>query len=165
MDAQAILDSMMKQSKKSLEKIGESLEMVTLKSVLVGIPAEKAARDAESKMTNVDIAYIQNFGAPEANIPSREFMRPGIADVQSKIVKALRLAGKAAFNGEDPDKYLNQAGLVAQAGIRAKITNGPFLPLAASTVAARMSRGKKSDKPLIDTGQLRNAITYVIREN
>lgn len=157
--------TMMAQSKKSLEKIQERLEAATLKSVLVGIPAAEAQRDAESKMTNVDIAYIQNFGAPEANIPSREFMRPGVVNAQSKIVKALRLASQAAFKGEDPDKYLHMAGLVAQASIKAKLTDGPFLPLAASTVAARLRRGKKSDKPLIDTGQLRNSITYVIRDN
>lgn len=165
MDNQALLASMMKQSKKSLDKIRLRLEEATLKSVLVGIPASKSARDVDSKMTNVDIAYIQNFGAPEANIPSREFMRPGIVNAQPKIVKALRLAGKAAFNGEDPDKYLHMAGLVAQAAIKKKITDGPFLPLAASTVAARLRSGKQSDKPLINTGQLRNAISYVIREN
>lgn len=165
MDSQALLDQMMKQTRKSLGKIQERLEVATGKSVLVGIPASKAARDAESKMTNVDIAYIQNFGSPEANIPSREFMRPGVVKAQSKIVKALRLAGQAAFNGEAPDKYLHMAGLVAQASIKAKLTDGPFLPLAASTVAARLHRGKKSDKPLIDTGQLRNSINYVIRDN
>lgn len=162
---QQLLDSMMAQTKKSLSRVEEHLATLTLKSVLAGIPAAKSQRRSVDAMTNIDIAYIQNFGSPEANIPAREFLRPGIVNAQTKIVKALSLAGKAAFKGEDPDKYLHMAGLTAQASIKAKITDGPFTPLAASTVAARLVRGKKSDKPLIDTGQLRNSITYVLREN
>jgi phage gpG-like protein len=160
-----ILGDMLKQSKVALSKVEMKLHALALKSVLVGIPAAANNRKADESITNSQIAYIQNFGAPEINIPAREFMYSGIRNAQTRIVKALKLAGMASFNGGNPDTYLAQAGLVAQASIKAKITDGPFIPLAAGTVAARQSRGKKSDKPLIDTGQLRNAITYVIKDN
>ena len=52
--------------------------------------------------------------------------------------------------------------------IKAKITDGPFEPLKPSTIAARKSKRKSRSnadiKPLIDTGALRNSISYVIRD-
>jgi hypothetical protein len=48
--------------------------------------------------------------------------------------------------------------------VRAFITAGQgFAPLAAATLAARRRKGRTGTKPLIDTGQLRRAITYVLR--
>jgi hypothetical protein len=69
-----------------------------------------------------------------------------------------------------------------QNAVRTKITDGPFAPLADSTLRARARRGRKgavaelksraqgnapnnaNAKPLIDTGQLRKSITYVVRK-
>lgn len=143
----------------------KDLEILTKERVLVGIPASSEPRKEGGPLSNAEIAYIQNFGSPEKNIPAREFMYSGIKNAQEKIAKALRLAGQASLKGEDPDRYLSQAGLIAQRAIRAKIVDGPFDPLAKSTVEARVRRGKKSDKPLIDTGQMKNAITYVLRKD
>ena len=69
--------------------------------------------------------------------------------------------------------------------MRAKIMDGPFVPLAPATILARLRRGRPgrinssiygrgaiaSDehdaatgmRPLVDTGALRNSINYVIR--
>jgi hypothetical protein len=35
--------------------------------------------------------------------------------------------------------------------------------LAERTLAARKARGRTGEKPLIDTGQLRNAVTFVVQ--
>jgi hypothetical protein len=57
----------------------------------------------------------------------------------------------------------NKAGLIAESSVRKKINEGPFEPLAPKTLQERKRRGRTGEKPLIDTGQLRNSVTYVIR--
>ena len=54
---------------------------------------------------------------------------------------------------------LNLAGVIAVRAVQDKITTGPFAPLQPRTV-----RRKGSSKPLMTPGQLRQAVTFVVRE-
>lgn len=139
--------------------------------VLVGVPGEKTTRnpdqdEAGSPITNAALAYIHDNGAPEANIPARPFMLPGLKKVQTEIAQRLRTAGVSALNGnqDQAERRLEGIGLVAVSSIRATINEGVPPPLAPATIAGRQARGRTGTKPLIDTGQLRNSITYVIRK-
>lgn len=134
--------------------------------VMVGVPSSRAGRQAVKGQTinNAALAYIHNRGAPEAGIPARPFMEPGIASAKDRIIAALEVGVTAALDGK-PDIVLRQyhrAGLIAQAAIRSKITTGPFIPLKPATLAARRRRGHTGTKPLIESGQLRASINYVI---
>lgn len=145
-------------------KVVSGLNLLASTRVMVGVPAEKTNRD--DPITNAALAYIHDHGAPEVGIPARPFMEPGIESVQVKIEDTLYLTAQAASDGkpEAVERGFQRAGLIAQAGIRAKITEGPFEPLKPSTLAARRRRGRTGTKPLLDTGQMRNAINYVIRK-
>src|SRR5258706_15968036 len=84
--------------------------------VLVGVPAADTEREDEKQpITNAALAYIHNSGAPEANIPARPFMEPGLKQAQDRITGDLGDAGKAALEGNIPavNRKLNSAGLVA----------------------------------------------------
>lgn len=157
-------------TKDNLKKVTLAMANLTKKRVLVGIPATNTERKPENnestQLTNAALGYIHNYGAPEANIPARPFMEPGIKDAQSRIETALASASKAAlsFDADGTTQALDKAGLIAQSSIRNKINEGPFEPLAPSTIKARQRRGVSRTKPLIDTGQLRNSITYVIKD-
>ncbi|KAA2237675.1 hypothetical protein [Salinarimonas soli] len=138
--------------------------------VLVGIPSDAPERRAEAgepkpDITNAVIGYVQEFGDPARNIPERPFLVPGVASVEDRIVAEYRAAAKKTIQGDT--EALGQAehrvGLIAQNAVRAKITEGPFAPLAPQTLARRRARGRTGERPLIDTGQLRMAVTYVIR--
>lgn len=147
--------------------------------VMVGVPEDRTERRDDAQITNAALAYIHNFGSPIRHIPPRPFMYPGIREAQKKIVVRYKSALRAGIDGNRDEmiRQLAAAGLAAQIGVQRKITTGPFKPLAASTIAARKRklRGTKpltatqrnmgfSDiKPLIDTGQLRRSITFVIR--
>lgn len=147
--------------------------------VLVGIPAEDAGRrpdppkgkgkkrskQASQPPNNATIGYWMEYGAPEANIPARPHLVPGIERAQSTITQQLRRAAEAALSGgsDGVDRGLNAAGIAAQNAVRATITDGDFAPLSRRTLAARRARGRTGDKPLIDTGQYRRSLTYVIR--
>jgi phage gpG-like protein len=146
----------------------QSLRKLEKNQVLVGVPAEKAPRDPEEQrgpINNAALAYIHNFGSPSGNIPARPFMEPGIKDNTDKIVPYLEAAAREAVlgNASGVTKNLTAAGITAATGIKMKIQTGPFIPLKPSTIAQRQRRGRMGTRPLIDTGQLRNAITFVVR--
>lgn len=136
--------------------------------VLAGVPAEKGVRTGEGDegpINNAQLMYIHENGAPEANIPARPVVVPGIKSEQSGIRAALAAAGARALSGDITGmrKAFNAAGILAQNGMRKRITEGPFVALSERTLAARRAAGFKGDKPLIRSGQLRRALTYVIR--
>ncbi len=149
-----------------LPQLKVSLDKLTRQNVMVGVPQDKTRRqEEESPAGNATLAYIHDNGAPAANIPARPFMKPGVEAAKPTIVKQFQLAAKKALQKDDSaiERGLNMAGLAAQNAIRAAINEGPGPELSEGTLAARRRRGRQGTKPLVDTGQLRNSITYVIR--
>jgi phage gpG-like protein len=153
----------------NLKKVSKSIDALGRARVMVGVPADKTDRK-DGSISNASLAYIHNVGAPEANIPARPFMEPGVASVQPQIAEGLKKAGKFALEGRSDavDRQFHRVGAIGRDAIKAKITDGPFAPLKPSTIAARKSKRKSRNntdiKPLIDTGAMRNSISYVIRE-
>lgn len=154
--------------------------------VLVGVPASSVDRREPGQMNNATLAYIHDTGAPAANIPARPFMGPGIRAEQDEITDRLKKAAGAALDGNQArvQQQLTGAGVAGQSGVRGAINDGVPPPLATSTLKARLrqtQRGREGvrqelanraageapstdlAKPLVNTGQMRNAITYVVR--
>ena len=139
---------------------------------------------SETQINNATLGYIHEHGSPANNIPARPFLVPGVQNAQTKIESRLKKAANAALDGNfgNVDNELNGAGMVARDSVKSKINSGDFSPLEDSTLKARARKGRKgaeeelasrlagnkpsndSVKPLIDTGQLRNSINYVIRK-
>ena len=132
------------------------------RDVLVGIPAGEQRDDGP---TNAEIGYQNEFGSPANNIPARPHLIPGVAAVQDKAVARLTQAASAAATGRmsDAERHLHAAGLIAQNSVRRTLTTAAYRPLSERTLAERRARGRTGTKPLIDTGQYRNSITYVVR--
>ena len=171
-----------------VEAFLKALKRLQAKEVLAGFPQETTEREDEdgkpAEITNAALGYIHNTGMPELNIPPRPFMVEGIEDARDAITKGMNAAGIAALDGNSRavDMALHSVGIAAKLGIQKKINDGPFEALAESTLKARARRGRKgaqeeldrrdageqpgteSARPLVDTGQLRNAVNYVIRE-
>lgn len=102
------------------------------------------------------------------DIPARPFLIPGVETAHDKIAELMKQTLIATF--KDPkkknvyiDQGLNKVGMAASMAVRRYITNGNFEPLKASTLAARRRRGRTGTKPLIDSSQMRNSVTYVLR--
>ena len=138
------------------------LAAVAQRDVLVGVPAGEERDDGP---TNAEIGYQNEFGSPANNIPARPHLIPGVAAVQDKAVARLTQAASAAATGRmsDAERHLHAAGLIAQNSVRRTLTTAAYRPLSERTLAERRARGRTGTKPLIDTGQYRNAITYVVR--
>lgn len=104
--------------------------------------------------------------AHEVNIPPRPFLEPGVMNAAPKVTQFFKRAAALAAKGEfdAARRELDKAGLVAQNEVRAVINAGIAPPLSERTLRERRARGRTGEVPLIDTGGLRNSITYVIRQ-
>jgi hypothetical protein len=145
-------------------QIARAVEYLTTRNVLVGIPSTTAG-NRNGPINNAALLYIHDNGAPEAGIPARPVMAPGIARKADEINRRLRNAGKIAFEGRITavEQQLNAVGLVAAQGIKEAINSNTPPPLRPSTLAKRRARGVTRTNTLVDTAQMRNAVTYVIR--
>lgn len=175
-----------------LENLRKTIEAIAAFEVLVGFPENTTARPDETVLTNAELAYIHDNGAPEANIPARPFMLPGIQACEDKIISAMRGMMKQGLVQRVPMqavKGLMTVGLIASQSIKMKIREGVPPPLSEATLRRRATRGGKGTgmgsrkgavlelelraagfaastdfaKPLYDTGQLLKAVTFVIR--
>jgi len=150
--------------KDRIAQVVKQVRSLARREVLVGIPSAAAGRK-EGAITNASLGYIHENGSPANNIPARPFLVPGAASISAQASARFEATARAALSGKDDavEKGLNEVGLIGQNAVRARINSGEFAPLSEQTLAARRRRGRSGTKPLIDSGQLRNSITYSIR--
>lgn len=171
-----------------------SINLLVAQQVLVGVPdSTTERRDEKGPMNNATLGYIHEFGSPAANIPARPFLIPGVEKAQDMIESRFKKAAQAALNGDAQkvEANLMAAGQKTAESAKDVIQSGDFAPLKPATIAARrnsrntasqrdaevlyaglLAQGIESDdaqalagiKPLINTGQLRDSITYVLRK-
>lgn len=174
------MSSGVKSSGIGLADIFQTIAELSQMDVLVGIPHGEARTDGDG-LTNAQIGYLQETGSPSQNIPERPFLVPGVEEVQEPVGDKLVQAVDAGMTGNRQKmmKLLESAGMIAMNSVRAYFFNGEFAPLSLATIRARARRGRKGAKkylkqlgsgsaegglvrPLIDTGELRKSVTYVI---
>ena len=119
--------------------------------------------DAGKKYSEAHSLYIQSHGSPLWHIPPRPVLEPSIEANKGPIAKQLQGAAVASINGtpQEVDNALHKAGMVAENAAKAWFENpeNGWPPNSPRTIAQ-----KGSDSPLIDTGEMRKAITHVVRE-
>ena len=145
-----------------------------------------------SHPTNAMIGYVMETGSPARNVPARPVLVPGTRESQRDWMPHLRGAAGAALDGnaQKSDAELTAAGIVAESGVKRKIGSNIPPPLKPSTIRSRKyARQTQSRRPneeryleqvrsgvdpataqsaagivsLVNTGQLRNAVTSVVR--
>ncbi len=171
-----------------LDSMQAAIKALTELTVLVGFPEDTTQRKDEPEdreITNAALGYIHDTGMPEQNIPARPFMIPGIRDNEDKLADQLASLAKKALTkriASEVIKGWERVGITAMTGIKQKINEGIPPPLAEMTLRKRgaagdvgalwelawreagVEPGTDIAKPLIVTGQLRNAVNYVIRK-
>ncbi len=127
---------------------------------LLGEGAKKNDRRGDEKLTNLEIGIIHEFGSPAAGIPERSFVRATVNAKRGEYALLLSRLVKEIYSLKiDVRQALGILGARAAADMKNRITQGAGIPppLRASTIAA-----KGSDRPLVDTGQLVNAISWAV---
>jgi len=131
------------------------------------------ANDYDDGVTVAEIAAWNEKGT--YNIPARPFLAQSY-DKNENIIEAMCVEQvKAIARGEkDADKAIRAIAAMQVGLIQHEIVNGGFVPNAPITIKGGWMRnkksgkafkvkGKKSSTPLIDTGQMRQSVHYVIK--
>lgn len=130
------------------------------KRVKVGFPAGQADSDVISKAVWNEFgtkggASGAGWGGP---IPERPFMRNAMRSNQGKYRDALNNSAAKILRGETAlHVVMSKLGVVAQGDIQQEITALASPPNSPVTIAL-----KGSSNPLIDTGEMRGAVTYKV---
>ncbi len=104
-----------------------------------------------------DVAAWNELGTVKS--PSRPFLRKSVDENEEKINHFLQSKKADLLQGKSAEQVLKEIGLFQKDLIQEKITEGSFTPNAASTI-----RKKGSNKPLVDTGRMRQSVNYVIKK-
>jgi len=131
------------------------------KTVKVGFPAGKADGDV------IQIAVWNHYGTQ--TIPERPFMSAAMRDNKAKYLAGMAKSAKSILEASVKGtpgagatamrQTLSRLGIAAQADIQGEITSLMSPPNAPSTI-----KQKGSSNPLIDSGQMRGAVSWKIEE-
>jgi hypothetical protein len=160
--------------------------------VKVGVLATAPARENDEEggpASNLEIAIYNEFGAPEAGVPERSFLRASFLKHKPDYVQHLEtLLKNAVEKGYPIKKGLNTIGLLAASDVKAFIIQGEQVPPPNSpaTIREKVEKGswkitnklrkrlaKKTKtefeaeaagqvRTLVDTGQLVNSLTHEV---
>lgn len=130
--------------KKELER------MMSDKTVLVGIHEDAGMTD-DGELTMAQLGAIQHFGTQ--TIPARPWLDVGVKTGAPDYLEVLE------NHSDDLDTALEIIGQIAVGKVQVYITELQDPPNAPSTIAQ-----KGSSNPLIDTGAMRQSVTYSIMQ-
>lgn len=126
--------------------------------VYIGVPASKNGMH-EGGINMATLLALHVLGAPSRGIPQRDPLRPPLIANAQRYSDLLAIGLKNALaNGTDPKLVYEKIGIVATNDVKDYFITGNFKALSEKTIKA-----KGSSKPLIDTEELRGAISYEVR--
>ena len=144
----------------------KAIDSMKSSMTLVGIPQTDNSRQEQGPIGNAGILFINEFGSPGQNIPARPVMAIGIKNAQPALADEFKKCAQDALSKGFGalDVYYERVGIIASNSIKKAINDqdgidGP----SEATLKSRKSRGFNGTKALVVTGQMRNAITYVVK--
>lgn len=127
--------------------------------------AAQLRKAAEADVNNAELLFIFTKGSPLRHQPARPVLQPAISAAKNQkiIVRELAKAVRANLHGDRATALVQtkRAALAGQNAARSWFTDAQngWAPNAPSTIAR-----KGSDRPGIDTGAMRAAITGIVAE-
>lgn len=140
------------------EKFLKELQELSQMQVRVGFQRGKKhkGKGKRAGADLVDIALYNELGTD--TIPSRPFLAQTVDQQGEAIKQASAEMVVQVVEGKMKGKQaLKNIGVLVKGAVQQQMVEGEFVPNAPSTI-----QRKGSDKPLIDTGQLRQGVSYQI---
>ena len=135
---------------KEIEKLAKSLRGPDL--VKVGLP--KGANDYPDGTSVIMVGTVHEFGSPSRNIPQRSFLRSTVESNKRSYRNLFKKLSKKIANGDITKlEALRLIGLQVQTDVREKITD-----------IKEPALKSRDGNPLIDTGHLRQSITFEVED-
>ena len=128
--------------------------------VKVGIIGDQANESHGGDFTIVEVASVNEFGSKDGHIPELSFIRSAFEKYEKKIIsQSEKLLGKVIDKTLDLRSALGLLGETFKVVVQKQIVDVRTPPNAPSTIAQ-----KGSSNPLIDTGRMRSAVNYEVKE-
>lgn len=139
-------------------KIERELRAARKLVALVGIPSDAKRHEDNPNIGLAEIAFIMEKGSTVNKIPPRPFMQQTrimnekkVADLSKKYLSAISTGKMSAMDA------IKKLGASYEGAMKKIFFTGSFEGNAEST-----KKRKKSSRPLIDTGLLRQSIKYKV---
>lgn len=136
------------------ERFFAQIEELKRNQVFVGFQAGQVADEKGVDMAQ--IAMFNELGTSTA--PARPFLRNSVDENEDVIRDQCGKELKKLTTGATAETVLKRVGALGVRLVQEKIESGSFEPNAPSTI-----KKKGSDKPLIDTGRMRQSVKYVVK--
>ena len=129
--------------------------------IKVGLPESVGgAQHSDSGLTVAQLGAVHEFGVPEKGIPKRSFIREPIINEQKKINNFIKTRfSEVANNSMTSKTALAQIGQLGMDICKKAFRKNDWEANSKKTVEL-----KGSSRPLIDSGQLSQSITYVVEK-
>jgi hypothetical protein len=137
------------------ERFFAQIEELKRNQVFVGFQAGQVADEKGVDMAQ--IAMFNELGTSTA--PARPFLRNSVDENEDVIRDQCGKELKKLTTGATAETVLKRVGALGVRLVQEKIESGSFEPNAPSTI-----KKKGSDKPLIDTGRMRQSVKYVVKK-
>lgn len=129
------------------------LEKLAKLEVQVGFQSDQMYEDGTSLP---EIAAFNELGSSDT--PARPFMKQSFEKHEKELQAGCDAVNQALASGSSTEQALQRLGVLVKGLVQEEIVEGSFKPNAASTI-----RKKGSDRPLIDTGYMRQSVNFVIK--
>lgn len=152
--------SKLEQNLKKLRKYADDLTRAKRAKVAVGLPQEEVGGKIYGDGTSIiRIGAIHEYGL--GNSPERSFLRVPFSIKADEVNDYIALQFSKIFEGAPVDKALGLVGIKA-----VNIAQGAFTSQGYGTwpdIKPETKQAKGSSQVLIDTGTLRNSISFAVR--
>ncbi len=139
-------------------KIERELKSARKLVALVGIPSDAKRHEDNPNIGLAEIAFIMEKGSVVNNIPARPFMQQTRERNEKRVLGLSKKLLKNLSNGSTTAMdAIKKLGVTYEGAMKRIFIEGSFAPNAPATV-----RRKKSSRPLIDTGLLRQSIKHKV---
>lgn len=144
-----------------LKRLEQLFKAIDRSAVYIGVVGgSHTDNETHQTIRMPELAAVHEFGSAKRNIPERSFLRSSIEDNKQNYTNQMaNLIKQAAQGSVAPSAVYGAMGAVAAGQAQKKISNGQLAPLKPQTI-----QRKGSSKPLYDTGQLVQSITWVVRD-
>lgn len=142
---------------RGMDQFRARLREIGAKTVYIGVLGSGKGNEAHGRVTNVDVATWQEFGTVDEegneHVPERSFLRATIpikkADIEARAATEIR---KALAGTQTVEASMGRIGEAVVGMVKRRMAEGIDPPLVS-----------REGTPLIDSGQLRSAITHEVR--
>lgn len=132
-------------------------ELEKLANLEIQVGFQSGENTYEDGTDLVDVAAYNEYGSSDT--PARPFMKQSFENHEAELQKACDQVNAELSNGGTAEGALKTLGVFAKALVQEEIVEGSFEPNKPSTI-----KKKGSDRPLVDTGTMRQSVNYVIKK-